>query len=282
MMPKLLIGSHVSTRGGFSKAAMRAREQGGRSFQYFPKNPRSLRLKEWSATDAAACNAYCLEHQLQSIAHSPYPVNAAHGSERGQELYELTIASLRNDLDIAEACGSKGIVVHFGHMHSLDPLEGYRNIINCFNDVLEGWLGNAKILIENQAGDHGPMGTTLEEMVQIRQLCRYPDSIGFCLDTCHAYAAGLWNGGMDEALIEKGNRLGYWSALCGVHLNDSKYPYGSKKDRHARVGQGYIGTEGMRWMTDQEAVRGIPIVLESETGPDGTHQEDIQMILSWE
>ncbi|MGG1652205.1 endonuclease IV, partial [Paenibacillus sp. NRS-1780] len=102
-MPKLLIGSHVSTRGGFSKAAVRAREQGGRSFQYFPKNPRSLRVKEWNAADAAVCKAYCVKHEIQSIGHSPYPVNPAHGRERGQELYELTVASLRNDLDIAEA-----------------------------------------------------------------------------------------------------------------------------------------------------------------------------------
>lgn len=189
---------------------------------------------------------------------------------------------MRNDLDIAEACGSKGIVVHFGHTHASDPLDGYRNIIGCFDDVLEGWQGNAKILIENQAGDHGPMGTTLEEMVQIRQLCQYPDSIGFCLDTCHAYAAGLWNGGSDEALIEKGERLGYWPALCAVHLNDSKYPYGSKKDRHARVGQGCIGLEGMHWMLEQEPVTGIPVVLETETGSDGTHREDIQMIQSWQ
>lgn len=282
MTPELLIGAHVSTRGGFSKAAMRAREQGGRSFQYFPKNPRSLRLKEWSVKDAADCKAYCSKHQLQSIAHSPYPVNPALGSDRDRELYTLTVASLRNDLDIAEACGSQGIVIHFGHMHSSDPLEGYRNIIGCLDDVLEGWKGTAKILIENQAGDHGPMGTTLEEMVQIRQLCKYSDRIGFCLDTCHAYAAGLWNGGADEALIEKGERLGYWAALCGVHLNDSKYPYGSKKDRHARVGQGCIGLEGMRWMTEQEPVRGIPVVLESETGADGTHREDIHQIQSWQ
>jgi deoxyribonuclease-4 len=229
----------------------------------------------------AACKAYCLKHQLKSIAHSPYPVNPALGSERGQELYELTIASLQNDLDIAEACGSEGIVVHFGHIHAADPLKGYRNIIRCLDDVLEGWQGYAKILIENQAGDHGPMGTTLEEMVQIRQLCQYPDSIGFCLDTCHAYAAGLWTGGSDEALVEKGNRLGYWQALCGVHLNDSQYPYRSKKDRHARVAQGCIGLEGMRWITELEPVRGIPVVLESETGEDGTHHQDIRMIQSW-
>ena len=82
----------------------------------------------------------------------------------------MTVDSLKNDLMIAEACGSLGIVVHFGHLKSQDVLEGYQNIIRCMNDVLASWAGRAKLLIENQAGDHGAMGMTLEECVKVDSL----------------------------------------------------------------------------------------------------------------
>ncbi|MFB5675694.1 deoxyribonuclease IV [Paenibacillus terreus] len=281
MKPKWYAGAHVSTRGGFYKAAQRAREAGALSFQYFPKNPRSLALKTPDASDAEACRSYCEAHHLQSIAHSPYPVNPATGSIRGEEAYALMVASLLNDLAIAEACGSVGIVVHFGHLRSSDPLEGYKNIIGCLDDVLGRWAGTAKILLENQAGDHGPMGTTLEEMVQVRSLSKFPERIGFCLDTCHAFAAGLWNGGADENLLENGARLGYWDALCAVHLNDSRYPGGERKDRHARVGTGYIGEQGFRWLLGQRPFQQIPLIMETEPGADGTHRADIRKVLEW-
>ncbi|MFB5758877.1 deoxyribonuclease IV [Paenibacillus medicaginis] len=281
MKPDWYLGAHVSTRRGFYKAAQRAREAGALSFQYFPKNPRSLALKTLDVPDAEACRGYCADHHLISIAHSPYPVNPAAGASRGEAAYALMVASLLNDLEIAEACGSVGIVVHFGHLRSSDPLEGYKNIIGCLDAVLGRWTGKAKILLENQAGDHGSMGTTLEEMVQIRSLSKFPARIGFCLDTCHAFAAGLWNGGVDESLLDKGVQLGYWDALCAVHLNDSRYPGGERKDRHARVGSGYIGELGFRWLLGQRPFQHIPLIMETEQGSDGTHRADIRKVWEW-
>ena len=100
---------------------------------------------------------------------------------RGEAGFHATVASIRNDLHIADACGSVGTVVHFGHLKSDQPLEGYQNLIHCLDTVLEDWNGQAKILLENQAGDHGPMGTTMEEMIQIRKLSQYPEHIAFVL-----------------------------------------------------------------------------------------------------
>lgn len=277
----LYIGSHVSTRGGYSKAAQRAFDMGANAFQYFPKNPRGLRVKKFDMTEAMRCKAFCIKYGLRSIAHSPYPTNPALGRSKGDSHYQGMIASLQNDLHIAEACGSAGVVVHFGHVKMSDPLVGYRHVIQFLDDVLTGWEGKSKILIENQAGDHGPMGTTIEEMVQIRNLSRYADSIGFCLDTCHAYASGLWNGSEDPELLEKGQSLGYFDALVAIHVNDSKYGYRSNKDRHERVGKGYIGEKGLAWLLQQKDVKGSIWVLETETGEDGTHQEDIELIRTW-
>ncbi len=281
MTTNLYIGSHVSTRGGYSKAAQRAYDMGANAFQFFPKNPRGLGVKRFDVEEALRCRAFCTKYGLRSIAHSPYPTNPALGDSKGTGLYQGMVDSLKNDLHIAEACGSAGVVVHFGHAKLSDPLAAYHHIIRFLDDVLTEWQGSAKLLIENQAGDHGPMGTTLEELVQIRNLSRYPHSIGFCLDTCHAYASGLWNGSEDLELLKKGRKLGYFDALIAIHVNDSKYGYLSNKDRHERVGQGFIGEKGLTWLLKQREVKGLIWVLETETGEDGTHQDDIKRIRSW-
>lgn len=281
MTAELKIGGHLSIREGYFGAAKAALQLGGGAFQYFPKNPRSLAVKSFDPRDAASCRSFCREHGLVSVAHTPYPSNLAVSRGDDPTAYRRVVDSLRNDMAIAEACGSLGIVVHFGTFKSGKPLQGYQNIIQCINDVLDGWRGAAKLLIENQAGDHGDMGMTIEELVQIRRLCRDSDRIGFCLDTCHAFAAGMWRGEGDEDFAEKAGRLGFWDGLGAIHFNDSKYPVLSRKDRHARAGQGYIGESGFRWLLKIKAIRNAPLIFESETGEDGTYRDDLERVRRW-
>ncbi|WNS44987.1 deoxyribonuclease IV [Paenibacillus sp. MMS20-IR301] len=271
------IGAHVSIRGGYGQAARSARESGAACFQYFPKNPRSLKLKPVDYRDAESCAAYCREQGMVSIGHSAYPTNLAAAPEDR----EVMTASLRNDLEIAEACGSLGIVVHFGHFAGMEPLQGYQNIIQCINDTLADWHGQSKLLIENMAGNQGREGMTLEELVKIRELSRNPEKIGFCFDTCHAFASGIWNPLHTGAFLKRGSKLGFWDNLVAVHLNDSRYPCGARRDRHAGVGQGHIGSAAL-----QELVTLIPVsrpvfVMETEKGPDGTHRTEIALVRKW-
>ncbi|NQX48928.1 deoxyribonuclease IV [Paenibacillus tritici] len=277
MTPKPFIGAHVSIRGGYGQAARSARESGAACFQYFPKNPRSLKLKPVDYRDAGSCADYCREQGMVSIAHTPYPTNlAADPSGRA-----VMAASLRNDLEIAEACGSVGIVVHFGHFAGMEPLQGYQNIIQCMNDTLADWNGQTKLLIENMAGNHGHEGMTLEELVKVRELSRYPEKIGFCFDTCHAFAAGTWNPQQTEAFVRRGENLGYWANLDAVHLNDSRYPFGSRRDRHAAIGKGCIGASALSQLLKMEPLADKVIVMETEKGPDGTHRAEIAAVRTW-
>ena len=128
----------------------------------FSKNPRSLSFKWPDLNDARAANAFCHQHGIESVAHAPYPTNpAVHDPARR----EMVVQSLLNDLIIAEACGSIGVVVHFGYHHTtVDRLQGYKYMIRCLNHVLAQWDGKAQLLIENEAGGHGPMGTRIEEL----------------------------------------------------------------------------------------------------------------------
>ncbi|AWB44865.1 endonuclease IV [Paenibacillus sp. CAA11] len=275
------VGGHLSIRKGFAGAALAAAAQGAGVFQYFPKNPRSLSVKQVDPRDAERCKVLCGEKEIVSVAHTPYPSNLALEPVTQKEARSKVVDSLRNDLEIAEACGSLGIVVHFGSSRDGNPLQIYKNIIQCINEVLQGWKGNALLLLENQAGDHGEEGKTLEEMVQIRKLCERPEHIGFCLDTCHAFAAGIWGGAGDTAFLDKARDLNYFEALKVLHFNDSKYPAGSRKDRHARVGTGHIGEAGFRWLLSIPELKGLPLVLESETGRDGTYMQDMHQIELW-
>jgi deoxyribonuclease IV len=266
----MFIGSHVSTRGGYIGAAKTALSIGANAFQYFPMNPRSLATKMVNPRDAEACAQFCRDHGMLSIGHAPYPLNpAAEENERN-----LMVRLLVNGLDITNACGSVGLVVHFGKYVGKDPLQGYKNIIQCLNSATRAYAGSSLILLENQAGEGAQLGLTIEEMAQVRKLCEQPEKIGFCLDTCHAFASGLWHGHDWMELEARGEQLDYLPHLKAVHLNDSVYPYGSRRDRHANIGTGYIGNENMQQILASEYLQHIPIVLETRTR-EGTHRDEI-------
>ncbi|CAM3866297.1 deoxyribonuclease IV [Cohnella lubricantis] len=270
----MIIGSHVSTRRGYREAAKVAERIGGSAYQYFPKNPRSLQLKAFDRQDAARCDEWCRERGMVSIGHGPYLVNpAAEG-----DLAEQMALSTLNDLAIAEACGSLGVVVHFGVLKDGDPLRGYQNSIQWLNRVLGQWSGKAKILLENQAGDHGDMGTTPEELATVRSLCARPDGVGFCLDTCHLFASGVWNGSHWDEFRERAAKASFWEHLTAVHLNDSRHPAGSRRDRHARIGEGFIGLDGFRELLASPELRHTPLLLETPVDEDGTHKSQIERV----
>jgi deoxyribonuclease-4 len=270
----MFIGSHVSTKGGYIEAAKLAYNMGAGAFQYFPKNPRSLKLKVFNSADAEACAQFCTDNGLLSIGHAPYPLNLAAGTD----LQAIMIDALLNGLEITNACGSIGLVVHFGKFTGKDILEGYKNILLMLNKTLMQWHGNALILLENQAGGGNRMGTTLEELTQIRVLSDFPEKIGFCLDTCHAFASGLWDGDNWHEIEANGDKLGFWSQLKAIHLNDSSYPSGSFRDRHANIGQGFIGNDRFRTLLSSSYVRDLAIVLETGTAGDGTHRDEIKHV----
>ncbi|TFE24896.1 deoxyribonuclease IV [Cohnella luojiensis] len=271
------VGSHVSTRHGYLKAAEYAVAIGGKAYQYFPKNPRTLETKTFNGTDARKCAEWCRGNDVLSIGHGPYPVNPASEGEPAQRMALSTL----NDLEIAEACGSIGVVVHFGHYKGKDPLQGYRNIIQWINSVTRLWNGHAQILLENLAGDHGPMGTTPEELMQIRSLVESPEKVGFCLDTCHLYASGEWRHGDWSSFTERARKIGFWEYVRAVHLNDSRYASGSLKDRHAAIGEGWIGRDGMKEVIGTPELADVPLLLETPAGEDGTHRDQLKLIQQW-
>jgi deoxyribonuclease-4 len=267
-------GSHVSIRNGYVGAAKTAFKKGAKAFQYFPKNPRSLSVKEFDHNDAHNCKQFCSEHGIVSISHTPYPTNLS----AENDYFEETKASLLNDLEISEACGSIGVIVHFGTYKGSDPLEGYKRMIHMLNEVLNAWDQDCLLLIENNAGTKGGMGTTFEELIKIRSLVDQTEKVGFCLDTCHAFASGLWREGSWMETLKTGNELGYFDHLKAIHLNNSKYPNGSKKDRHANLTKGVITIEDLKELILSEPIKELPMILETPDDEGITHDEEINYL----
>ncbi|GGF27650.1 putative endonuclease 4 [Halobacillus andaensis] len=272
----MIFGSHVSIRDGYLGAAKRAVSLNADAFQYFPKNPRSLSVKTHSQEDAALCKDFCDQKGLVSVAHTPYPTTLTPSDEHKRE--QVT-ESLLNDLAIADACGSLGVVVHFGKdIFKGDQLASYRLMIGVLNEVLSQWLGECRILLENMAGKPGTMGTTLEELAQLRRLSDHPEKIGFCLDTCHAFASGLWSGDNWKEVVKKGEELDYFAHLAVIHLNNSKYDTGSGKDRHANIfDHGYIKENQFDQLMDSPLLENIPFILETPK-EIVSHKEEIRQL----
>ncbi|WP_246941638.1 deoxyribonuclease IV [Bacillus pinisoli] len=269
----MFAGCHVSIREGYLGAAKVAYQLGANAFQYFPKNPRSLSIKDYNQQDAQLCKQFCKEYNIVSVAHTPYPTSLTPSEEKR----ELTVTSLLNDLSIAEACGSIGVVVHFGsQIDPNDPLKAYQLMISVLNEVLKQWDGQTLLLIENIAGKPGSMGTTIEELVQIRNLTDYSEKIGFCFDTCHAFASGVWDGDIHQAFIEKGLEHDYFSNVKAIHLNNSKYGLNSGKDRHAGIMAGKIKSEALKNLVRADEVKDLPFILETPTEDHGQEIKDIR------
>lgn len=269
-------GCHVSIREGYLGAAKRAASMKASAYQFFPKNPRSLTVKEFDRVDARLCKEFCQERKLISVAHTPYPTSLTPSSDKR----EAVIASLLNDLEIADSCGATGVVVHFGSQISeSNPLASYQLMIEMLNEVLINWDGDCRILLENNAGKPGTIGTTVEELVQVRNLCDESGKIGFCLDTCHAFASGLWNGDNWEEVAEKGMELGYFEHLYAIHFNNCKYHTGLGIDRHANIFKGgYIKENQFTELLTSSVLKNKPFILETPSKEGISHEDEIRQL----
>lgn len=270
-------GCHLSIKDGYLGAAKKAYGMQATAFQYFPKNPRSLSIKDFDKEDAANCKAFGEEMGILSVSHTPYPTSI---TPHDAEMRNQVVQSLLNDMEIAEACGSIGVVVHFGkHLAKTTLLESYQLMIEVLNEILGQWEGQTKLLLENSAGMPGAIGTTFEELVQIRKLCNEPEKIGFCLDTCHVFSCGLWNGDNWTEVADKATELGFFENLEVVHFNNSKYPSGEGKDRHAPIfGTGHIKVNQFEQMLETPVIKQIPLILETPK-EEIPHEKEIALLI---
>ncbi len=269
------IGCHVSVAKGFERAVKNAQELGAESFQIFTKNPRGLRPKKLDYKDAEKGVALSRELDITVVAHTPYITNLSTPKE---DLHEVTIRSIKEDLHIASAYGAVGAVVHCGKHVGEGEEYGIGRMIETLDLILAEYDGDTPLLLENTAGQGSELGQTIETLVSIRNATKYPEKIGFCFDTCHAFAAGIWNGETFDELVHTMEESGYLRDLKAIHFNDSKAPFGSRKDRHEKIGKGEIGSEALSFFLTSPAFEHLPVVLETPVEDEREYAEEIQYL----
>ncbi|MFZ5827076.1 MAG: deoxyribonuclease IV [Bacillota bacterium] len=267
------LGCHISISKGFAHAVESAHRLGCESFQFFTKNPRAFRGKAADPAEAEKGRALMAQYGLVAVAHAPYITNL---STPDPELQQTSIASLKQDLENAEAYGAVGCVCHMGKHVEQGEEYGMSRMVETLDLLLEAYTGSCLLLLENTAGQGSELGTTLEQCVEVRSRVKQPERIGFCFDTCHGFAAGAYRPEDWEAFVEHARSIGYWQHLKAIHLNDSKFDYGSRKDRHANLGKGFIGEEGIARILRSDAVQGLPVCLETPVETEEDYRPEME------
>ena len=270
-MNDLLIGCHLSTANGYAAMADDAVSIGATTFAFFTRNPRGGNARELDAQDLAAFLATLSEHEIGPlVAHAPYTYNLCSAKP---ETVKFARRAMRGDLERMERMP--------GHLYNFHPGAhvkqgvdvGVRLICEGLNEVLEPGQATT-VLLETMAGKGTEVGRSFEELARIIDGVEHDELLGVCLDTCHVADAGYDIVGDLDGVLDEFDRVIGLDRLRALHLNDSKNPLGSHKDRHERIGEGTLGLETFRAVVTNPRLAGLPMVLETpQTGLDGWTRE---------
>ncbi len=266
----LKIGCHLSSSKGFLSMAETAAKINGNTFQFFTRNPRGGKAKALDQEDVDAYLKRAKELGIGPIvAHAPYTLNACGAEER---VREFALETMADDLSRMEHLPGNYYNFHPGSHVKQGTETGIRLIADTLNTVLNPGQ-RTTVLLETMAGKGSEVGGRFEELREILDRVELPDQMGVCLDTCHVWDAGYDIAGhLDEVLTEFDRVIGL-HRLKAIHLNDSRNPLGARKDRHAKIGEGFIGAEALARVVRHPALRDLPFVLETPNELDGYERE---------
>ncbi len=263
----MLVGAHVSTSGGIHTAIDRIEEMGGDAVQLFTQSPRAWRPTDHDPANFERFKTRRLEAGVGAVlCHALYLVNLASPKD---DIYEKSVASLVNTVDVACAIEADGIVFHVGSHVGAGLDAGLERVVGALRLVLDRCSDATWLLIENSAGAGGTIGRSVEEIaLLVERLDRHP-RLGVCLDSCH-----LWVSGVDvtdaaalAAAVDELDDLVGLDRLRALHVNDAAAPLGSNRDRHANMLEGQLG-ERLATFLAEPRFDGLPAILEVP-GRDG-------------
>lgn len=266
----LRIGCHLSSSKGFLHMGKEAVKIGANTFQFFTRNPRGSKAKEIDEKDVAAFLEFSREHGIgQILAHAPYTLNPCSKNEKTREFALLT---MEDDLKRMEYIPGNCYNFHPGSHVGQGSQEGIRMIADTLNQILKEEQ-RTTVLLETMAGKGTEVGRNFEELQAILEKVELKDHMGVCLDTCHVYDAEYDIVEHLDEVLETFDQIIGLQKLKAIHMNDSKNPFGSHKDRHEKIGEGSLGLEAFRRIINHPSLKGIPIYLETPNELDGYAQE---------
>jgi deoxyribonuclease-4 len=267
----MLIGAHVSTSGGLATAIERGADLGCESIQIFNQSPRMWRPTKYGPGDFAAFREAMDDSPVEAVViHAVYLINCA---TKDKEMRKKSLASLTHALRTGDGIGAAGVVLHPGAQKG-EPLgASMKRAAKVIAAALKD-SESCPLLLEQTAGHKGLLGRDFDETAELIELAGGGKRLGLCLDSCHLFVQGYdvtdaehLAGVVDEADAKVG-----LDRLRCLHVNDSAAPLGSCRDRHANIGKGEMGKEGLAAFLSEPRFEGLPATLETpgpnKKGPD--------------
>lgn len=266
----LTIGCHLSASEGFLAMGKTALSIGANTFQFFTRNPRGSKAKAIDPDDAAAFLALAQANGFgRLVAHAPYTINPCSKTERTREFARMTLA---DDLKRMEYLPGNYYNFHPGS-HTEQGMEvGVSQIAETLNAILKPEQ-HTTVLLETMSGKGSEVGGRFEELREILDRVALNTQMGVCMDTCHISDAGYDIAGDIDGVLTEFDRVIGLERLKAVHINDSMNPLGAHKDRHARIGEGYLGEAAFGRIINHPALRDLPFILETPNDLAGYARE---------
>ena len=270
----LTIGCHLSSSKGYFAMGKEAVKIDANTFQFFTRNPRGTRAKAMNPEDVNRYLDFARDHGIERIlAHAPYTLNACSPNEG---LRTLARDTMKDDLDRMEYTPGNCYNFHPGSHVGQGTEAGICFISDMLNQVLTPQQ-HTTVLLETMSGKGSEVGREFEELKEILDRVEQKDHMGVCLDTCH-----VWDGGYDivgdlDGVLNRFDRIIGLHKLKAIHLNDSQNPLGAHKDRHAKIGEGFIGFEALKRITVHPALKHLPFYLETPNDLSGYAKEIAMM-----
>ncbi len=266
----LTIGCHLSASEGFLAMGKTALSIGANTFQFFTRNPRGSKAKAIDPDDATAFLALAQANGFgRLVAHAPYTINPCSKTERTREFARMTLA---DDLKRMEYLPGNYYNFHPGS-HTEQGMEvGISQIAETLNAILKPEQ-HTTVLLETMSGKGSEVGGRFEELREILDRVALNTQMGVCMDTCHISDAGYDIAGDIDGVLTEFDRVIGLERLKAVHINDSMNPLGAHKDRHARIGEGYLGEAAFGRIINHPALRDLPFILETPNDLAGYARE---------
>ena len=256
----LTIGCHLSTSKGFLAMGQTALSIGANTFAFFTRNPRGGAAKAIDPADAAALRDLMAANGFgKLVAHAPYTLNPCSDKDRAREFARECMA---DDLLRMETVPGNYYNFHPGSHVKQGAEKGIELISALLNEVLRPEQ-TTTVLLETMAGKGTEVGRTFEELAAIIERVDLRDHLGVCLDTCHVHDGGYDIVGDLDGVLAEFDRVVGIDRLRAVHVNDSKNPRGAHKDRHEKIGEGYIGTDAFSRIVSHPQLCDLPFILET-------------------
>ena len=272
---QLFIGCHLSTTNGFTAMGKDALNIGANTFAFFTRNPRGGSAKPIEQADVDGLRRIMEENDFgKLVAHAPYTLNPCSGTAKTRE---FALMAMADDLERMEYLPGNYYNFHPGSHVGQGVEKGIVMICETLNQVIT--LDQSTIiLLETMAGKGSEVGSRFEELAEIISGVTHNEKMGVCLDTCHINDGGYDVVNSLDEILEDFDRIIGLDRLKALHINDSKNPLGARKDRHACIGGGHIGTEAIVKGITHPKLAGLPCILETpQDGLDG-YADEIAML----